>query len=151
MSGLEQLEGDAVRVAEVDRIAALVFAHPVDGPFEQLQVEGLFDAPLVRSGENWRFPACYGQKGAACAGVPKPVAALEPHAAAGGVAFVRGVAHVSEWQLGKVLRVSLDGTVSTYLTGLKNPLPLLTAADGSVLVGDWGTGTVYRIAYATTR
>ena len=102
---------------------------------------------VVRPGDDWRFPECYGQ----CAGAPKPLAVLDKHAAAGAVAVSGGAALVSEWQLGKVLRISRDGTVSTYLTALKNPLPLLTAADGSVLVGDWGTGTVYRIAYATTR
>ena len=29
-----------------------------------------------------------------------------------------------------------------------NPLALVTLADGSVLVGDWGSGTVYRVAKA---
>ena len=43
---------------------------------------------LVRQGQDWGFPGCYGQGGAACAGVPKPVAVLDPHAAAGGVAVL---------------------------------------------------------------
>jgi len=43
--------------------------------------------------------------------------------------------------------VALDGgTVTPYLTGLKSPLPIVAAADGAILVGDWGTGRVYRIA-----
>jgi glucose/arabinose dehydrogenase len=116
---------------------------------------------LVRRGDDWGFPACYGQDGAACAGVPSPTAVLDPHAAAGGVAIVTGqlgtavgtAALVSEWQLGKVQRVALTktgsgyaGSVSPFLTGLKSPLPLLTTPDGGVLVGDWATGIVYRIA-----
>ena len=38
------------------------------------------------------------------------------------------------------------GSVSTFLTGLQNPLPVVAAPDGSVLVGDWGRGIIYRIA-----
>ena len=37
---------------------------------------------LVREGQNWRFPGCYGQGGSACAGVPTPLAVLDKHAAA---------------------------------------------------------------------
>ena len=115
---------------------------------------------LVRHGENWRFPACYGQGGAACRGVPAPIAVLAPHAAAGGVTVLTtelggrfsGSALVAEWQTGKVLRVGLTrkagdfgGAVSTFVTGIRSPLPLATTADGAVLVGDWSTGTVYAI------
>ena len=38
---------------------------------------------LVREGQNWRFPGCYGQGGAACVGAPKPTAVLDTHGAAG--------------------------------------------------------------------
>jgi glucose/arabinose dehydrogenase len=115
---------------------------------------------LVRAGQNWGFPACYGQGGTACAGVPQPVAVLDKHAAAGGVAILTrqlggwftGSALVAEWSLGKVQRVALtrngstyNGTVTPFLTGLENPLPVITAADGAVLVGDWKTGKIYRI------
>jgi glucose/arabinose dehydrogenase len=115
---------------------------------------------LVRDGESWGFPACYGQGGAACSGVPGPLAVLDKHAAAGGLAVVTGglggdvgnAALVSEWQLGKVQRVELTrkgsgytGTVSPFLSGLKNPLALATTSDGAVLVGDWGSGTIYRV------
>jgi glucose/arabinose dehydrogenase len=107
----------------------------------------------VRRGQNWGFPDCYGQKTAACKLFPTPVAVLDAHAAAGGVAFLNGAALVSEWQLGKVQRVVLTkngsgytGVVEPYLTGLKNPLPLLATANGELLVGDWGTGKIYRVA-----
>ena len=107
---------------------------------------------LVRQGENWRFPSCYGQGGPVCKDVPRPVAVLDKHAAAGAIAFVGGAALVTEWAKGKVLRIALtkttagyEGTVSTFLTGLRNPLPAATLRDGAVLVGDWTTGKVYRI------
>jgi glucose/arabinose dehydrogenase len=108
---------------------------------------------LVRQGENWRFPGCYGQDGSACAGVPKPIAVLDKHAAAGAVAVQGTAALVPEWSYGKVLRVALTKTGDTYtgaarpfLTGLRNPLPIVTTPAGAVLVGDWSTGRAYRVA-----
>jgi glucose/arabinose dehydrogenase len=115
---------------------------------------------VIRSGQNWGFPSCYGQATAVCAYQPKPVAVLDAHAAAGGVALVsqqlgsryRLSALVAEWQLGVVKRIPLrmtsdtySGTASTFLNGFKNPLPVL-ATGNAVLIGDWGTGIVYRIA-----
>ena len=59
---------------------------------------------------------------------------------------------VAEWATGKVLRVALihtgaawGGTVEPFLTGLTQPVPVITAPNGAVIVGDWGTGTIYRI------
>jgi glucose/arabinose dehydrogenase len=119
---------------------------------------------LVRAGQDWRFPDCYGQGGTACQGAPAPLAVLDKHAAAGGVAIVSGqlagtagrAALVTEWQRGSVLRVPLRRTGAGYakaratplLTGFANPLPLAVAADGALLVGDWTRGTIYRIARA---
>jgi glucose/arabinose dehydrogenase len=104
---------------------------------------------VVKEGDDWRFPRCYGQGGSACAGVRKPIAMLDKHAAAGGLAVVGNYALVSEWQLGKVLRVDLrTGAVSTYLAGLKNPLAVTATGDGSVLIGDWGSGTIYSVVGA---
>ena len=114
---------------------------------------------VVRPGQAWGFPDCYGQGGPACAGVPAPLAVLDKHAAVSGVAVVTGSlgptvgtsALVAEWALGKVQRVALTGSaataeVSPFLSGFQGPVPLITGADGSLLVGDWATGTVYRIA-----
>ena len=116
---------------------------------------------LVRRGEDWGFPACYGQGGNVCRGVPAPIAVLDKHAAAGGVAILTtelggrfdGSALVAEWQTGKVQRVALErtatgyrGTAQPFLTGIANPLPVATTVGGVVLVGDWSTGTIYRIA-----
>jgi glucose/arabinose dehydrogenase len=101
----------------------------------------------VREGQDWGFPDCYGQGGEVCSGVPEPLAVLDKHAAAGGVAISGTSALVAEWALGKVLRVALDGSgkPQPLLTGLKHPLALLALPGGDVLVGDWGTGIVYRV------
>jgi glucose/arabinose dehydrogenase len=119
---------------------------------------------LVRSGQDWRFPGCYGQSGSACTGVPKPLAVLAKHAAAGGVAIAGAPllggagrsALVTEWERGVVLRVPLHASGSGYaaarptvlVSGLANPLPLVTTPGGALLVGAWGSGTIYRIARA---
>jgi glucose/arabinose dehydrogenase len=116
---------------------------------------------VVRQGQAWGFPNCYGQRGVACAGVPRPTAVLDKHAAVSGVAIVTGQlgprvgtsAIVAEWAVGKVQRVALNtggtsdtGSVSPFLTGLKNPVPVVLGSDRTLLVGDWTTGTVYRIS-----
>jgi glucose/arabinose dehydrogenase len=119
---------------------------------------------VVRAGQDWKFPACYGQGGSVCSGVPAVLATLGKHAAAGGVAVVTGqfgsaigtAALVSEWQLGTVQRVALTGSAAslsggapaTILRGFTNPLPVLAARGGALLVGDWTTGVIYRIARA---
>jgi glucose/arabinose dehydrogenase len=115
----------------------------------------------VGEGEDWRFPQCYGQGGVACAGVPRPLAVLDPHAAVGDIAIATGQlgsgigtsALVAEWNVAKVQRVALSkagsasrGTVTPFLRGIKNPLALVFAPDDSLLVGDWATGAIYRIA-----
>ena len=114
---------------------------------------------IVRQGQSWGFPGCYGQGGTVCSGVPAPIAVLDKHAAAGGVAVVSSkigggttsAALVSEWQLGKVVRVPLTksgtgrGPATPFITGVTNPLPLIAASDGSLLLGDWSTGKIYLI------
>ena len=116
---------------------------------------------LVRAGENWGFPACFGQGGTVCRGVPAPLAVLDPHAAAGGLTVLTGqlggrfgdAVLVAEWQSGEVLRVPLEQAArggpprpQPFLTGIAHPLPVTTTPDGAVLVGDWATGRIYRIA-----
>lgn len=118
---------------------------------------------VVSRGQDWGFPACYGQGGSACAGSPVPTAVLDNHAAVSGVAIVSDglgsmtgpSALVAEWAQGKVLRVALKhdgaawtGTVTTFLSGLQQPVPVVAGSDGAVFVGDWSTGIVYRIAAA---
>jgi glucose/arabinose dehydrogenase len=115
---------------------------------------------LVKEGQDWGFPDCYGQGGSACAGVPAPVAVLDKHAASGAVVIATGqlgqsvgtAALVAEWQTGRVIKVALTRAGSTYqgsavplLGGVKNPLALALASDGSLLVGDWSNGRIYRV------
>ena len=115
---------------------------------------------VVQQGQSWGFPDCYGQGGTACTGVPQPVAELDKHAAVSGIAIVTGQlgatigtsAIVAEWQIGTVQQVTLvrsgstyTGNVTPFLTGLKNPVPVLLGADGALFVADWTTGTIYRI------
>jgi hypothetical protein len=38
------------------------------------------------------------------------------------------------------------GTPSTVPRGFTNPLPVLAMKGGALLVGDWATGRIYRIA-----
>ncbi len=116
---------------------------------------------LVRSGDDWRFPSCYGQGGSVCRGVREPLAVLDEHAAAGGVAIVDGqlgsavgrAALVAEWERGSVESVPLRRSGTGYasaratalVTGFTHPLPVAAVA-GGVLVGDWASGRIYRIA-----
>jgi glucose/arabinose dehydrogenase len=116
---------------------------------------------VVAAGEKWGFPACYGQGGSVCTGVPKPTAVLDKHAAVSGVTILTGQlgktigtsAIVAEWAKSTVERVALTkhgstytGTVEPFLTGLKSPEPVATSPDSALLVGDWATGKIYRIA-----
>jgi hypothetical protein len=94
--------------------------------------------------------------------VPAVLATLGKHAAAGGVTIATGqlgpsvgtAALVPEWELGTVQRVALTGSgsrladaaPSTILRGFRNPLPALATTRGSLYVGDWATGKIYRIA-----
>jgi glucose/arabinose dehydrogenase len=118
---------------------------------------------VVRQGQAWGFPDCFGQASPACAGVPQPTAVLDKHAAVSGLAIVTGglgavvgtSALVAEWATGKVQRVALArqgagwrAKVSPFLTGVKSPVALLAVQGSTLLVGDWSTGTVYAVAPA---
>jgi len=101
---------------------------------------------VVRNGQDWGFPGCYGQGGAACEGVPSPLGVLHAHAAAGGLAVRGGDVLVAEWMVGTVMRVPRNGGEAVpFLTGLKHPLPVAVAPGGALLVGDWETGVVYSV------
>lgn len=115
---------------------------------------------VVANGSAWGYPDCYGQGGAACTGAPGPVVVLDKHAAVSGVAIVTGqlgtavgsAAVVAEWSLGRLQQVSLSrsgttyvGTVVPFVTGITNPVAVLLGPDGALYVGDWTSGTIYRI------
>ena len=64
---------------------------------------------------------------------------------------------VAEWADGTVKRVELSsdgssytGTTHPFLTGITNPVPVLMTPTGTLLVGDWTTGTIYQISAAAT-
>jgi len=94
------------------------------------------------------------------------VAVLDRHAAAAGVAIVDGglgptigtSAVVAEWARSKLVRVALARTASgyrattteTFVKGIASPVAVLTTADGALLVGDWASGSVYRISGSDT-
>jgi glucose/arabinose dehydrogenase len=116
---------------------------------------------VVKDGDNWKFPACYGQRTTACTGVPQPVAVLDKHAAAAGVVIVTGrlgasvgtAALVAEWSKGEVLRVALEKSGSTYhtevttlLEGVANPVAEIMTKKNSLLVGDWTSGRIYEVS-----
>jgi glucose/arabinose dehydrogenase len=121
---------------------------------------------IVQEGQDWGFPGCYGQGGPSCAGIPTPLAELDPHGAVGGVVITTGQlgpsvgnsALVAEWNVAKVQRVGLARSgaevrstgVTPFLRGLHNPLALALAPDGSLLAGDWSTGTIYTITTNAT-
>jgi glucose/arabinose dehydrogenase len=113
----------------------------------------------LRRGAHYGWPGCWPSwrerrlKGS-CRGVAKPVAYLEPHSAAGGMAFWRGALYVAEWgqyfeeQFGrKVVRVDVrTGRTRTFADGFEHPLAVIMDTHGdALLVADHGRGTIYRI------
>jgi glucose/arabinose dehydrogenase len=118
---------------------------------------------VVEPGQDWGFPDCYGQVASACSALPAPVAVLDKHAGASGVAIVTGQlglatgtsAIVAEWSTGTVLGVPLaadgsaaSGPATPILTGFSNPVPVILDG-GGLLIGDWGSGSIIRIAVTT--
>src|SRR5207249_4898836 len=81
---------------------------------------------IVAAGQDWGFPTCYGQGGAACADKPAPLAVLDRHAAVAGVAIVDGslgasighAAVVAEWSLGRLVLVPLRSGSAAATTSL---------------------------------
>jgi glucose/arabinose dehydrogenase len=123
---------------------------------------------LIRAGGRYGWPDCWGRNGGSgCAGTIAPVALFEPHSSADGLTFYtgksfptayRGDAFVAEWgdsvnNLGTgqiVKRVHFVGsraTVSTFATGFSHPLAVAIGPSGALLVGDYGTGIIWRITW----
>ena len=117
----------------------------------------------IRSGASYGWPHCWASYrrrtlAGSCAGVTRPVAYLEPHSSADGIAFWRGALYVAEWgqylssRAGRrVVRIELGRNgharrVTTFAEGFDHPLALL-ASHGGLLVADWGRGVVLRISH----
>jgi glucose/arabinose dehydrogenase len=130
----------------------------------------------VRKGAFYGWPRCWPSARklrllGRCSGVRRPVAYLEPHASADGIAFYtghsfpapyRGNMFVAEWgqylshRFGRrVVRVQLRpghiARVTSFASGFAHPLALLVDHRGGLLVADWGRGLVYRIQAAGFR
>lgn len=121
----------------------------------------------IESGAKYGWPTCrpsWSRKRmvGSCAGVTRPIAYLEPHSAAGSIAFPEGTVFPSGFRSGvfvalwgqyystrwgrKVKFVSLPSRrVRQFASGFAHPLALTFDAEGALLVADWGRGTIYRI------
>lgn len=110
----------------------------------------------VRRGADFGWPDCWPSFAlkrltGKCAGVTPPVAYLEPHSSADGIASWRGSLFVAEWgeylsdEHGRRLVEIRRGRVSTFATGFDHPLALAVDPAGELLVADWGRGVIYAI------
>lgn len=116
----------------------------------------------LRYGASYGWPGCWPSARllrmvGACRGVTAPVAYLEPHSSANGMAFWGGQLYVAEWgqynsrRFGRrIVRVRLSGPmrsrVSVFGSGLPHPLALAVEPDGkALLVADWEQGAIYWI------
>lgn len=110
----------------------------------------------VHQGANFGWPGCWPsfvlkRLTGTCTGVTPPVAYLEPHSSADGIASWRGELFVAEWgeylsrKHGRRVVEIRGGRVSTFATGFDHPLALTVDPAGDLLVADWGRGTIYAI------
>lgn len=112
----------------------------------------------LRRGADYGWPDCWPDWATRrldgdCAGVSPPVAYLEPHSSADGIAVWRGKLYVAEWGEYKddvhgrrVVQVSLrTGRVRPFAGGFEHPLALAVDHRDALLVADWGRGVIYRI------
>ena len=125
---------------------------------------------LLRPGADYGWPRCWASRRlrrlvGSCRGVAPPVAYLEPHSSADGIAFWNRDLYVAEWgeylakkHGRKVVRLRFDRrgrplarVATTFATGFAHPLALLVDRGDGLLVADWGSGTIYRIARVQPR
>jgi glucose/arabinose dehydrogenase len=110
----------------------------------------------VRAGNDFGWPACWPSAAlsrlvGSCRGVTPPIAYLEPHSSADGIAWWRGGLVVAEWgeylssKHGRVVVRIVRGKPVVFATGFEHPLALAVDSVGDLLVADWGRGVVYRI------
>jgi glucose/arabinose dehydrogenase len=130
----------------------------------------------IRRGRHFGWPRCwpgYRRKRPAgsCRGVTPPLAYLEPHSSADGLAVYRGDSFgaryqgnlfVAEWgqyasrrrgrKLSRVvLRPGRPGAVSTFASGFEHPIAVTVDPLGALLVADHGRGVIFRIQARGTR
>lgn len=119
---------------------------------------------LVLPGADFGWPQCFGQQVAAtnyggtaehCQTTRAPVALFAPRATPTSVIVAPWAGDtllVALWLQATVAQVTVTplgdnatSVVEPLLTGLRNPQHLLVWTDGSVLVSEFATGTIYRI------
>ena len=115
---------------------------------------------VARRGARFGWPDCWPswrrrRLQGACRGVTRPLAYLEPHSSANGLAFWRGRLYVAEWgqyysrRFGrKVVEVNpRTGRSRLFADGFDHPLAVAADARGdALLVADWERGAIYRIS-----
>jgi len=110
----------------------------------------------VQQGADYGWPDCWASYAlkklvGACDGVTKPIAYLEPHSSADGIASWNGDLFVAEWgeylhhDHGRYLVRIANGKPTTFATGFDHPLALAVDPSGDLLVADWGRGVIYAI------
>ncbi|MDQ3866748.1 MAG: PQQ-dependent sugar dehydrogenase, partial [Actinomycetota bacterium] len=127
----------------------------------------------VERGAHYGWPRCWASARlrrlvGSCRGVTPPVAYLEAHSSADGLAFSTGSTFPAAYRDGvfvalwgqyrsrehgrrvDFVRLRRDGTsppdgVSTFARGFEHPLALAVDPDGALLVADYGRGVIYRI------
>jgi glucose/arabinose dehydrogenase len=118
----------------------------------------------VRDGAFYGWPGCWPswrlrRLVGACSGVTQPVAYLEPHSSANGMAFWHGRLFVAEWGQyygrtagRRVVELVPRGRTwahRVFARGIPHPLALVRDRRGNaLLVADWQQGVIYRIVAA---
>jgi glucose/arabinose dehydrogenase len=119
----------------------------------------------IVAGHRYGWPDCWGTlQGTHCAGTVAPVANLEPHSSADGLAIapasfapsMAGDFFVTTWgtyfgtthgrYVARVHGAGAHATVTRFATGFQHPLPIAFTPTGAMLVGDWQTGVIWRIS-----
>ena len=151
--------------------------HPEDGTLLAAD-NGRDDRPnlvpeelnLIVEGGDYGWPSCWGDGGGTgCQGTLPPIAEMEVHSSANGLAFYTGGMFPDEYRNNifialwgslsgvygrKVMRIELtkrddtyDARVSEFALGLNRPLDVVVAPDGALLIADHGGNAIYRVFY----
>ena len=124
----------------------------------------------IKGGAHYGWPHCWpsrrGVMRGRCDGVERPVAYLETHSSADGLAFYTGESFPARFRDGvfvalwgqyastrygrrvDFVRLSDDGArgrAVPFADGFDHPLGVLVDSRGALLVADWGRGVIYRI------